>query len=118
MLLRPRLLRQGLAPTCLELEITEGMIMRNAEKACELLRQIHANGVQLSIDDFGTGYSSLAYLKRFTVQTLKIDQSFVRDITTDADDAGIVTGYRGDGEEFEARSRRRRRRDSGPTCLP
>ena len=81
----------GLAPTCLELEITEGMIMRNAEKACELLRQIHANGVQLSIDDFGTGYSSLAYLKRFTVQTLKIDQSFVRDITTDADDAGIVT---------------------------
>jgi diguanylate cyclase (GGDEF)-like protein/PAS domain S-box-containing protein len=80
----------GLEPRFLELEITEGTIMHQADKAVALLEQLHRLGVQLSVDDFGTGYSSLAYLKRFPVQTLKIDQSFVRDLTTDADSAGIV----------------------------
>jgi diguanylate cyclase (GGDEF)-like protein/PAS domain S-box-containing protein len=80
----------GLEPRFLELEITEGTIMHQADKAVALLEQLHDLGVQLSVDDFGTGYSSLAYLKRFPVQTLKIDQSFVRDLTTDADSAGIV----------------------------
>jgi diguanylate cyclase (GGDEF)-like protein/PAS domain S-box-containing protein len=80
----------GLEPRFLELEITEGTIMHQADKAVALLEQLHQLGVQLSVDDFGTGYSSLAYLKRFPVQTLKIDQSFVRDLTTDADGAGIV----------------------------
>jgi diguanylate cyclase (GGDEF)-like protein/PAS domain S-box-containing protein len=80
----------GLAPRFLELEITEGAIMHQADKAVVLLERLHQLGVQLSVDDFGTGYSSLAYLKRFPVQTLKIDQSFVRDLTTDADSAGIV----------------------------
>jgi diguanylate cyclase (GGDEF)-like protein/PAS domain S-box-containing protein len=81
----------GIAPDTLELEITEGIIMHDAEKSSAVLRHLSDLGVQLSIDDFGTGYSSLAYLKRFPVQRLKIDQSFVRDLTTDPDDAGIVT---------------------------
>ncbi len=80
----------GLDPRFLELEITEGTVMHQADKAVALLERLHQLGVQLSVDDFGTGYSSLAYLKRFPVQTLKIDQSFVRDLTTDADGAGIV----------------------------
>ncbi len=80
----------GLDPGLLELEITEGAIMHHAETAVALLEQLHLLGIQLSVDDFGTGYSSLAYLKRFPVQRLKIDQSFVRDLTTDAGDASIV----------------------------
>lgn len=81
----------GLEPRFLDLEITEGTMMHHPDEAVALLQQLHRLGVQLSVDDFGTGYSSLAYLKRFPVQRLKIDQSFVRDLTTDADDAGIVT---------------------------
>jgi len=80
----------GLDPTQLEFEVTESMIMHDAQNAIADLQAFRDMGVKLSVDDFGTGYSSLSYLKRFPVDRLKIDQSFVRDITTDADDAAIA----------------------------
>jgi len=80
----------GLAARHLELEITESVVMQNAPEAIVMLEQLHRMGVGLSIDDFGTGYSSLNYLKRFPIDTLKIDQSFIRDISSDNDDAAIV----------------------------
>ena len=80
----------GLAPACLELEITESLAMQTAEATLETLRRLKALGVGLSIDDFGTGHSSLAYLKRFPIDQLKIDKSFVREMVTDANDGAIV----------------------------
>jgi diguanylate cyclase (GGDEF)-like protein/PAS domain S-box-containing protein len=74
----------------LEIEITESMIMHRPEQTVATLQQLHDIGVKLSVDDFGTGYSSLSYLKRFPVNNLKIDQSFVRDLHNNADDAAIV----------------------------
>jgi diguanylate cyclase (GGDEF)-like protein len=75
----------------LELELTESTVMRDASSAVATLTRLKSAGVHLSIDDFGTGYSSLAYLKRFPIDALKIDQSFVRDVTTNPDDSAIVT---------------------------
>ncbi len=81
----------GLDPRYLDLELTEGSLMQNTQTTTALLNALNAMGVQFSVDDFGTGYSSLSYLKRFPIDTLKIDRSFVRDSTTDPDDAAIVT---------------------------
>jgi diguanylate cyclase (GGDEF)-like protein len=80
----------GLEPGHLELELTESSIMKNAEHAVATLRRLKGMGIKISIDDFGSGYSSLTYLKHLPLDALKIDQSFVRDMTTDPNDAAIV----------------------------
>lgn len=80
----------GLHPQQLELEITEGTAMLDMQRTMDLLRQFKSMGLQLAIDDFGTGYSSLAYLKRFPLDVLKIDQSFIRQICSDKDDRAIA----------------------------
>jgi diguanylate cyclase (GGDEF)-like protein/PAS domain S-box-containing protein len=81
----------GLDARFLELEITETAVMENAAEASSLLAALNSRGLHIAVDDFGTGYSSLAYLKRFPIDTLKIDRSFVRDITDDPDDAAITS---------------------------
>ncbi|HUX90395.1 MAG TPA: bifunctional diguanylate cyclase/phosphodiesterase [Gallionellaceae bacterium] len=80
----------GLSPTRLELEITESLAMHDAEKSIATMVALRTIGIQLSIDDFGTGYSSLSYLKRFPINKLKVDQSFVRNMCSNANDASIA----------------------------
>jgi diguanylate cyclase (GGDEF)-like protein/PAS domain S-box-containing protein len=82
--------RHGVSPTSFELEITETTLMADAQRTVRLLDELYAMGLHLSIDDFGTGYSSLSALQQFPIGTLKIDQSFVRDVAEDAGDATIV----------------------------
>ncbi len=82
--------RTGLRHDLLELEITEGVLVQNVEQALETLTALHQLGVRIAIDDFGTGYSSLVYLKRFPINVLKIDQSFVRDMLEESTDMAIV----------------------------
>ncbi len=82
---------EGLPPEYLELELTEGVAMHNPQGAIAVMNNLHERGVRMSIDDFGTGYSSLSYLKKFKVYKLKIDQSFVRDISSNSEDKAIVS---------------------------
>jgi diguanylate cyclase (GGDEF)-like protein/PAS domain S-box-containing protein len=93
----------GLAPNCLELELTETFLTQNATSTARVLDALKEMAVQLALDDFGTGYSSLSYLKRFPIDTLKIDQSFVRDIAVDEDDAGIVSAVISMGKSLHMR---------------
>jgi diguanylate cyclase (GGDEF)-like protein len=94
------LARSHIDPSCIELEITEGVMMDDAEGAIELLHQLRALGLKLSIDDFGTGYSSLSYLSRFPIHKLKIDQSFVRNMQTVAEQRAIVQATIGLGHSL------------------
>jgi len=80
----------NLDPTLLEFELTESVLMSHAEKSVAILQRLKLLGIRLSMDDFGTGFSSLAYLKRFPIDTIKIDRAFIRDVTLDADDAAIT----------------------------
>ncbi len=82
--------RHQVSPTCFELEVTETTLMTDPKRTIGLLNELHAMGLSLAIDDFGTGYSSLSALQQFPIGTLKIDQSFVRDVAVDSDDAAIV----------------------------
>lgn len=82
--------RSGANPCCLKLEITESLMLNDMEEAIQKMNQLRAVGVRFSLDDFGTGYSSLAYLKRLPLEQLKIDQSFVRDVLTNPNDAAIA----------------------------
>jgi EAL domain-containing protein (putative c-di-GMP-specific phosphodiesterase class I) len=84
------LAKSGMAPDLLELEITESMMMHNVQQALELARRMKAMGVRLAVDDFGTGYSSMSLIKQFPIDTIKVDESFVRDIGCDADDRAIT----------------------------
>jgi EAL domain-containing protein (putative c-di-GMP-specific phosphodiesterase class I) len=82
--------RHGVSPTAFELEITETTLMADAKRTLRLLDELYAMGLHLSIDDFGTGYSSLSALQQFPIDTLKIDQSFVRDVGENAGNATLV----------------------------
>lgn len=90
-----KLQKYGLAPELLEVEITESMLMHNADSVVAMMQEFATAGISMSLDDFGTGYSSLSYLKRFPIDTLKIDQSFVRGIPDDANDSAIATAIIG-----------------------
>jgi EAL domain-containing protein (putative c-di-GMP-specific phosphodiesterase class I) len=84
------LAKTGLAAAHLELELTESLLIQDSETIVQALRDLKALGVTLSLDDFGTGYSSLSYLKRFPIDFVKIDRSFINDVTTSAHDASIT----------------------------
>jgi EAL domain-containing protein (putative c-di-GMP-specific phosphodiesterase class I) len=93
----------GLDPTFLELELTESVLMKRAESTESIFMSLKGGGVKLAVDDFGTGYSSLSYLTKFPIDALKIDQSFVRQITAAPDDTAIVTAVISMGRSLNLR---------------
>jgi EAL domain-containing protein (putative c-di-GMP-specific phosphodiesterase class I) len=97
---RTSLLDTGLPPACLQLELTEGLLMTQTAQSLALMQRLRALGVSLAIDDFGTGYSSLSYLRSFPVDTLKIDRSFVRDLGPRAQQATLVNAIIGLGHNL------------------
>jgi diguanylate cyclase (GGDEF)-like protein len=92
-----------LDPKYLELELTESVLMKHAESTESILNTLREKGIQLAVDDFGTGYSSLSYLRKFSIDAIKIDQSFIRQITTAPDDTTIVTAMIGMGRSLKLR---------------
>jgi EAL domain-containing protein (putative c-di-GMP-specific phosphodiesterase class I) len=90
-------------PKSLELELTESILMKRPESAASVLRVLRAAGIQIAVDDFGTGYSSLSYLRKFPIDVLKIDQSFVRQITMTPDDTSIVSAIISMGQSMKLR---------------
>jgi len=100
---RAILTETGLEPHYLELELTETFLMQDSKSTVAVLKDLKDIGVQLAVDDFGTGYSSLSYVKRFPIDTLKIDRSFVRDLVTDDDDASIVSAVISMGKSLHMR---------------
>jgi diguanylate cyclase (GGDEF)-like protein/PAS domain S-box-containing protein len=93
----------GLDPRCLELELTESVLMKRADYTESVLTALRASGVQIAVDDFGTGYSSLSYLRKFSIDTLKIDQSFVRQICETPDETSLVTAIINIGRSLKMR---------------
>jgi EAL domain-containing protein (putative c-di-GMP-specific phosphodiesterase class I) len=93
----------GLPPDALELEITESALIKRADSAAGVLETLRGSGVQIAIDDFGTGYSSLSYLRKFPIDALKIDQSFVRQISVSPSDAAIVIAIISMGRSLKLR---------------
>lgn len=94
------LTQTGLPPAQLELEITESVLMQNVDDTVATLNTIKAMGVRLALDDFGTGYSSLSYLRRFSIDVLKIDQSFVRGMSVNSQDAQLISAIIGMGKSL------------------
>ena len=93
----------GVEPRNLELELTESVLMRDAESTVDTLHALKAMGVQLAVDDFGTGYSSFSYLRRFPLHALKIDRSFVHEVTANPGDATIVSAMISIGKSLKQR---------------
>jgi len=93
----------GLPPRYLELELTETSLMHDSKSMSTVLHELKDIGVKLALDDFGTGYSSLSHLRRFPIDTLKIDEAFVRDIATNANDSTIVAAVIGMGKNLRMR---------------
>ena len=100
---REILAESKLDPRCLELELTESVLMKHAESTVAMLKSLKDIGVQLTVDDFGTGYSSLSYLRQFPVDSLKVDQSFVHEISSHPDDAAIVSAVISMGNSLKKR---------------
>jgi EAL domain-containing protein (putative c-di-GMP-specific phosphodiesterase class I) len=98
--LQAALLGSGLSPNRLELEITEAVLLEESEVTLGVLHQLRSLGIRVSMDDFGTGYSSLGYLRSFPFDKIKIDQSFIRDLTTRADAMAIVRAVTGLGRSL------------------
>ncbi|MFO1146078.1 MAG: GGDEF domain-containing phosphodiesterase, partial [Rhodospirillales bacterium] len=98
--LRQVLASTGIDPACIELELTESVLMEDTKLSASLLSQIKDLGIRVALDDFGTGYSSFAYLKRFALDTLKIDTSFVSDLARDPGDAAIVSAMIALGQQL------------------
>ena len=93
----------GLDPQCLEFEITESVLMKHAESTVSVLKSLKHIGVQLAVDDFGTGYSSLSYLRQFPIDSLKVDRSFVQEISDKSADAAIVSAMISMGNSLKKR---------------